>query len=393
MNVNFYLKDGKKADSLVFMVFYLGGVKYKLSTGVKVRTRDWTAHRQRLKASAKKRKVNLYLADLKDRAEDLLFELSASGKSFDKDKFKSALFQGANTSSLVAFFSSLAEDRKRSGQFSHSTMKVYRTALNKLTAYAPGCSFEDITLEWGEGFISWLFDQGFSTNYVNKILGTLKAVLNVAYDRGLTKNQAFRSRLFAVPKVEAHSIFLDEGELDRVDRLQIGDSGVDNARKMFLLMAWTGLRYSDLAQANMDHVVFIQGKAHLKLNQVKTKGQVVIPLKEKALAIIQEGFQVISNQKANKHLKKVGRLAGLDQVVVHTVQKGSSMEKARMKKWELLTCHTGRRSFATNSFLAGVPVLSIMKITGHKTEKAFLKYVKIDQVQNAVHVMNHPFFN
>jgi hypothetical protein len=43
----------------------------------------------------------------------------------------------------------------------------------------------------------------------------------------------------------------------------------------------------------------------------------------------------------------------------------------------LLTTHTARRSFATNEFLAGTPTLTIMAITGHKTEKAFLRYIKL----------------
>ncbi|HET6256442.1 MAG TPA: hypothetical protein VFE32_20370 [Puia sp.] len=36
-----------------------------------------------------------------------------------------------------------------------------------------------------------------------------------------------------------------------------------------------------------------------------------------------------------------------------------------------------RRSFATNEYLAGTPTLTIMAITGHKKEKAFLRYIKL----------------
>jgi integrase len=42
----------------------------------------------------------------------------------------------------------------------------------------------------------------------------------------------------------------------------------------------------------------------------------------------------------------------------------------------LLSTHTARRSFATNLFLSGFPAISIMKITGHTTEKSFMKYIK-----------------
>ena len=48
-----------------------------------------------------------------------------------------------------------------------------------------------------------------------------------------------------------------------------------------------------------------------------------------------------------------------------------------------MSCHTARRSFATNQYIAEVPVYEIMAITGHRTEKAFLTYIKIKQNQYA----------
>jgi len=44
-------------------------------------------------------------------------------------------------------------------------------------------------------------------------------------------------------------------------------------------------------------------------------------------------------------------------------------------------------------YMADVPTISIMKITGHRTEKSFLKYIRISQEDNANKLMNHPFFN
>lgn len=55
--------------------------------------------------------------------------------------------------------------------------------------------------------------------------------------------------------------------------------------------------------------------------------------------------------------------------------------------------HTARRSFATNAYLAGLPPISIMKITGHKTESSFMKYIKISEKENAIQLKGHEFFN
>jgi len=53
------------------------------------------------------------------------------------------------------------------------------------------------------------------------------------------------------------------------------------------------------------------------------------------------------------------------------------------KKWELLTTHVARRSCTTNEYLAGTPTITIMAITGHKTERAFLKYIKLTSGEHA----------
>ena len=59
------------------------------------------------------------------------------------------------------------------------------------------------------------------------------------------------------------------------------------------------------------------------------------------------------------------------------------------QKWELLSSHTGRRSFATNEYLAGTPSITIKAITGHKTEEAFLRYIKLTPNEHAILLKQH----
>ena len=76
-----------------------------------------------------------------------------------------------------------------------------------------------------------------------------------------------------------------------------------------------------------------------------------------------------------------------------TITKGGKVEKKSLPKFKLISTHTARRSFATNIFIAGVPSISIMKITGHKSERSFLQYIRISQEENADNLIKHPFFN
>ena len=62
-------------------------------------------------------------------------------------------------------------------------------------------------------------------------------------------------------------------------------------------------------------------------------------------------------------------------------------------KYKCVSSHTARRSFATNTYKAGVPSLAIMAITtGHRTEKVFLHYIKVTNEEHAMFSSEHPFF-
>lgn len=98
----------------------------------------------------------------------------------------------------------------------------------------------------------------------------------------------------------------------------------------------------------------------------------------------------LTNQKTNEYLKEVGKeIEGLKKSVVKNITKEGVNKQTSLAKWEMLTTHTARRSFATNEFLAGAPTLTIMAITGHKTEKAFLKYIKLNSTDHAKLLKDH----
>ena len=101
----------------------------------------------------------------------------------------------------------------------------------------------------------------------------------------------------------------------------------------------------------------------------------------------------ISNQKYNEFLKDIARMAGITTPVTRTRTIVGKLTTTTVPKYELVTSHTARRSFATNAYLADVPNLEIMKITGHKTEAAFLKYIRISAEESAKKMAKHSHFS
>jgi integrase len=162
---------------------------------------------------------------------------------------------------------------------------------------------------------------------------------------------------------------------------------------MFVIGCWVGLRYSDLAELRPEHFVEEEGNRYIKIRTQKVYDDVYIPLHPVVESLIKKYNdqlpRVLSNQKANEYLKEIAKATELNSPAVINRKRGSERVSEIFEKWELVSTHTQRRSFATNLYLQGVPTITIRAITGHRTEKAFLKYIKVDSKQHAKLLKTH----
>jgi hypothetical protein len=85
-------------------------------------------------------------------------------------------------------------------------------------------------------------------------------------------------------------------------------------------------------------------------------------------------------------------MAEINESVIVQSHKGGVIKRTTYPKYELIVTHTARRSGCTNMYLAGIPVIDIMKISGHKTEKEFMKYIKVSKLETAHNLSKHPYF-
>jgi hypothetical protein len=110
---------------------------------------------------------------------------------------------------------------------------------------------------------------------------------------------------------------------------------------------------------------------------------VVIPLNNTAKTIIRKYDGCIPEEihmnDFNKLIKGIAAEAGINEEIIITQKRGGERVETTYKKFELIASHTCRRSFCTNEYLKGTPALFIMKISGHRTERNFLKYIKVDE--------------
>ena len=97
-------------------------------------------------------------------------------------------------------------------------------------------------------------------------------------------------------------------------------------------------------------------------------------------------------QYFNKAIKVICKKVGINEPILWERTVGTGVVKKKLEKWEMVSSHTARRSFATNMFLQNVPTYRIMLITGHKSESSFFKYIRVTREENASTLQGHQFF-
>lgn len=281
--------------------------------------------------------------------------------------------------------SRIQENGNHKGQpVSHRTILQYNQMKRYLFEYLDFAKIGDIPVreldkKFYDGYVSFLNFKGFKLNTVGKHIKNVKAAIN-----WLPLSERMECEFVAPRKCkklaeEVDNVYLSTAELHAIETVELEHAYHDKVRDQFILLAWTGCRYSDLDKLADPKSI---ERGYFELEQMKTGTKVCIPIFEPVKRIFQkyngELPPVISNQKFNSFLKEICQIAGIteDTSITHTI--AGRRIKEYFPKYELVSAHTARRSFATNMFESGAPALVIMQITGHKTEKAFLSYIKTD---------------
>ena len=316
-------------------------------------------------------------------------------KFFNPDKYKESRI------TLFRFIEDFIEQSKErinpsSGKkISSSTLKKYGTCFNCLKHYSEyrkkEIDFDDVDLNFYTDFTRFLSkEKKHATNTIGKQIAVLKNFLNEATDRGLNNRYDFKSHKFKIITEESEAIYLNEVELKMLYKLDLSkNSRLERVRDLFLIGAHTGCRFSDYDAICKENIK----DGYLRLEQIKTGNRVIIPVHPVVKSLLEkyEGKlpRVISNQKFNKYIKTVCEKAGINSNESKTITKAGRKETTKSQKFDLVSSHTARRSFATNLYKSGFPAISIMQITGHKSERAFLKYIKVTPEEHAEMLQEH----
>ena len=129
--------------------------------------------------------------------------------------------------------------------------------------------------------------------------------------------------------------------------------------------------------------------------QKKNGEKCIIPIRPELEEILKRYNYTLPKsfeQKINSGIKKIAFTAGITDSIQVEKNRGGLMVKTEVKKCDLIKTHTARRSGITNMFLSGIVSIDIMKVSGHKTESEFLKYVRVGKEETAVSLGKHKYF-
>lgn len=287
-------------------------------------------------------------------------------------------------------------------RYSEGSIKNITTVLHNLQQFERSLQrpieFDEVDLHLYQKLISFLNKLGAATNKKGNVIKYVKVFMKQSMKDGLHSNTKFQDSEFSKPSEEVENIYLSGDELQRLFELNLSTTpGLARVRDLFLVGCNTGLRFSDLSQVRRENITTNDsGGQILRVRTQKTNRLVHLPISYQLRAILDRydgsAPPSISNQKMNEYLKEIAQRAGLDEEVEITRNQGGRRVTVNRPKWQMVCTHTARRSFATNAYLNQVPTLDIMKLTGHKTETSFMKYIKITEEETATCLLDHPFF-
>lgn len=393
MNAKLNLKNAKAEKTRLVLIIRDGhDRKIKMYTDMEVAPKNWDNAAQSFKRTHPYYKLDSErLLRWKTYAAEAIRESDLAGEDLERVKLRIlSKIDGEtetdghdNQSCFLPYYERwlTTETTKR------AVTRQMRYSLNLFKEFLGDSNpqFNDITVKFVEGFIEWMAEKGLRANTRGCHIKRIKTAMGEAFDAGLHKSREFEK--FRVEKELVENIYLSEDEIRKIEELPLSGRK-ELSRDLFVIGCHTAMRFSDCIRLRPDD---IKGGI-IKQKQAKTGNMVSIPCHPKVMEIIRKynGAPQVCDVLLNRDIKEICWMAGIRDKV--GIRRHGEKETTYCEKWKLVSSHTARRSAATNMYKAGIPTIAIMKITGHKSEKVFMDYIKVTGEENAQMLKDNPFF-
>ena len=310
-----------------------------------------------------------------------------------------------SSSTVIECIDKMCEIKSRSHP---NISKNYKMLINKIkdieTLFECTVMPAMISSVFWNYFIPFLAKQGLKYSTINQIKTNLLTVLNWSSKYGVKLNPSYSE--VDIPNYTSSNISLTPDEISHIYHFKIGVAETYNfrlkrttrlrknkiatlerVRDMFVLGCNLGQRYSDLIRISLEN--FKNGQ--FSIVQQKTGNKCFVPINSLSIdskitwAILEKyNYHApytgdINNY--NTYLHQLLHIIGEDFLEeVHIDNKINGVITRETKyRYQLISSHSTRRSFATINTLRNIPRNKILRATGHSSEKAFVRYICYDE--------------
>ena len=401
-----------KRPTNIYLIVRINQKQAKLSTGVKVYPDQWNIKKQEAYISCRLTEsdninntiCNKKLLELKSQFEEFKRYLCDNPSKLENcwELLRKYIYKDSDmrkTKKINAIHwlrDAIANDKtiKTSGEHKGaSTMETYLIVLKDFNNFLlekgrEVIGFEDINLALIKEYETYLFNKKVkgerttATSTVGNKCVQLISIIKRAELYNLIDIHEAKLDKYTKPKSrqgDENEISLSEEDINKIHSLKL--SGKEEVvRDVFILQCWTGQRFSDMLSLNKGIVKDTDNGQILEIVQTKRTHRVAIPLFPVALEILKKynfNLPEISKNTMLRYLKIIGFKAGLTEDHIVTEDRGGKGTNSIKQRWELIGTHTARRSYISNMLKRGYDSHLLMKITGHTTEEAFKRYVKV----------------
>ena len=379
MIFEFFLStNGKQKNILLNLNDTTLNKTYTFRTHLRILTDDWDSERQRpINIYLKKfKKLNAKLDSLKKELADHIREGRSQKKQLHQRllarKIK-AVCSGKtpelSENSLLHYMKWYIDIKKE--LVCHSTYKRYKVFYHLLERFegfvCKKLYVEEINVDFIRDFMVFGKEEEYSENTIYRTIHFVKTILNFAERKGV--RTCVRELEIRRERQKREVVTLTENEISKIQQTEVPKE-LQPAKDWLLISCYTGQRFSDFMNFDYHKLQCIGEKMCLSFIQKKTKKDILLPLHPDVLNTVERngnGFpKLLDIQHYNTYIKEIARLADLNVLVKARKRFGFRSKLVEAEKWEFLSSHIGRRSFATN-FYGKIPTPLLMEATGHST--------------------------
>ena len=359
---------------------------FSFRTFLRISEEDWDTGKQRPKNIylKKYKKLNTKLDMIKKELAEYVCKMRMEKKMLHQRTMAREIqavcignFSELPENSLLHYMKWYIDIKKE--MICHSTYKRYKVFYHLLERFegfvCKKLYIEEINVDFIRDFMVFGKEEEYSENTIYRTIHFVKTILNFAERKGI--RTCVRELEVRREKQKKEVITLTEKEIVQIKYTDVPER-LKAAKDWLLISCYTGQRFSDFMHFDTKKLKEVNGKMCLAFVQQKTKKDILLPLHPTVLNALQRNEnnfpRLMDIQHYNNEIKEIAKLANLNELVKARKRLGFRSKIVQAKKWELMTSHIGRRSFATN-FYGKIPTPLLMEATGHSTEQMFLRYI------------------